>query len=98
MAVDPTQNIWVEHQNCRKQEGNRRGPSQLIYFAFDHWSLYHVHGYDDSEDGQLELLSKTDQGMQGKHVRRDADAEVPLEDKHDTFARLKAGRLLVVVY
>lgn len=56
-----------------------------------------MHGYVDSEDGymQLEFLSKTDRGMQGKAVRQDAGAEVPLvEENYDIFARLKAGRLV----
>jgi len=60
-----------------------------------------VHGYDDSEVVpymQPELLSETDQGMQGKAVRLDAGTEVPLiEDNYSIFAMLKAGRLLVVV-
>jgi hypothetical protein len=72
----------------------------LVYLVYDHWSLYHVHGYV-SEDGYMQLgfLSKTDQGMQGtKPVRQGAGDEVPLVDEHyDIFAWLKAGRVFVVV-
>ena len=52
-----------------------------------------MHGYVDW-DGyvQLEFLSKTDQGVQGEHV----GAEVPFVEKNIS-ARLKAGRLLLVV-
>ena len=60
-----------------------------------------MHGYVDSEVSpymQLEFLSNADQGIQGTVVCRDAGPEVPLvEDNYDIFARLEAGRLLVVV-
>ena len=57
-----------------------------------------MHGYV-SEDGhmQLEFLSKTDQGVQGKPVLRGAGSELPLVDENfDIFARQKARRLVVV--
>jgi hypothetical protein len=46
---------------------------------------------------QLEFLSKTDQGMQGKPVGRCAIALVDDNLNYGIFGKLKAGRSLVVV-